>query len=81
MLHALVFVAALGLTQGDNAIATPSGLSANDSPRAGATILARGGRERIDPFAEIKERRRQEAKEKREREQHAPKEASQDQAN
>ena len=81
MLNVLILVTALGLPQGGDGSAAPRSLAAHDSPPAGAIVLARGGRDRVDPFAEIKERRRQEAKEKREKQRGAPEQPSQGQSN
>ena len=81
MLTALVIAAALGLSDTGNDDTLRSNLYAGDMTHGRAVVLARGGRERIDPFAEIKEKRRQEAKEKRDQKQHTPNEASQDRAN
>ena len=78
MLTALVIAAALGLSDAGHGDNLRSNLYAGEVTHGRAVVLARGGRERIDPFAEIKERRRQEAKEKREQDQRAPKEAAQD---
>ncbi len=73
MLNALLLVTALGFPQGDVTVAAQQGPSVDRSAPAGAVILVKGGPDRRDPFAELKEKRRQEAERR--------KKASQDRSN